>query len=110
MADFDIPGLGYARQALVALAKTPRSTHGMTAIKKNITKEPYTEIRAARLAGYSWVSINKAIRDSGLQPQFSEKLLAEFFREVDKEYERETDVKALPRDTQRGGRRKKKTV
>lgn len=110
MPDFDIPGLGYARQALVALAKSPRSMHWMTEIKKNIIKELYTEIRAARLAGYSWASINKAIRDSGLKPQISEKFFMACFREIDKEYERETDVKALPRDTQRGGRRKKKTV
>ncbi len=106
MPDFDIPGLGRARQALTALAKSPRSTHGLTAIKKSITKALYTEIRAARLAGYSWASINKAICDSGLQPRLSEKLLAELFREVDKEYERETGVKALLKDNPCGDRRK----
>lgn len=108
MPDFDIPGLGRARQALTALAKTPRQTSGMNTIKKMIVKELYTEIRAARLAGYSWVKIKKTMSEAGLQPHLSEKLIAKFFVDIDKQYERETSVKALPVDPPRGGRRKEK--
>lgn len=105
MAEFDLPGINFARQALTALAKKPRSSKGMSVIKANMIKALYPEIRQARLAGYSWDSITKAIFESGLKPQISQKFLQRIFREVDLEYEKETGVKALP--IERGRKRKK---
>lgn len=110
MADFDIPGINFARQALTTLAKNPRSNKGMTVIKTKMIKALYPEIRQARLAGYSWDSISKTIFESGLKPRISPKFLQRIFREVDLEYEKETGVKALPIEPHFGGRKRKATA
>lgn len=109
MADLDIPGLGHARMALTALAKKPKQTSGMKALKMAIIRELYPEIRAARLAGHSWMSINNALKGSGMEPKVSTHYIGKAFRRIDKEQEKLTGVKALPVDAQHGGKKKKKS-
>ena len=84
MADFDMPGIGRARMGLTELARSPARRGGCAAVKYELVKNLYTEIRAARLA--------------------SVKALAAFFAEIDKRYEAETGVKALP---ETGAKRKR---
>lgn len=110
MADFDIPGLGYARQALTKLAKgpAPSSSKTLTMTKWAMIRELYAELRAARLAGHSWYKIDKALRESGLKPYMSTSFISRAFHAIDLEYEKETGVKALPREAAKGGKRRKK--
>ncbi|OUO94719.1 hypothetical protein [Cloacibacillus sp. An23] len=103
MADFDMPGLGRARMGLTELARSPAKRGGCNAVKYELVKELYSEIRAARLAGHSWLVIKNSIR-SNVNVLISEKALAEFFAEIDKRYEAETGVKALP---ETGAKRKR---
>lgn len=95
MADFDMPGIGRARMGLTELARSPSKRSGPNSVKYSVVKELYTEIRAARLAGHSWNSVRKAIVRN-MNVEISTSSLAKFFREIDKLYEAETGVKALP--------------
>lgn len=72
-------------------------------MKYELVKNLYTEIRAARLAGHSWEVIKNSIRGS-VDVRISVKALAAFFAEIDKRYEAETGVKALP---ETGAKRKR---
>ena len=102
MAEFDVPNIGFARQALKKLADNPSVLHGMGEYKKKIIRELYPEIREARLAGHSWQKIAAAIKDSGVRPTISQNFIAVVFREIDNWYEKETGVKALPKECPRG--------
>lgn len=95
MADFDMPGIGRARMGLTELARSPARRGGCAAVKRALVKELYTEIRAARLAGHSWKTIQKSIVKE-ISVSISPPTLASFFNEIDKRYEAETGVKALP--------------
>lgn len=103
MADFDMPGIGRARMGLTELARSPARRGGCAAVKRALVKELYTEIRAARLAGHSWEVIKNSIRGS-VDVRISVKALAAFFAEIDKRYEAETGVKALPETGVKRGR------
>ena len=103
MADFDMPGIGRARMGLTELARSPARRGGCAAVKYELVKNLYTEIRAARLAGHSWEVIKNSIRGS-VDVRISVKALAAFFTEIDKRYEAETGVKALP---EKGAKRKR---
>ena len=106
MADFDMPGIGRARMGLTELSKSPSYRSGAESfrkIKRELVDALYTEIRAARLAGHSWKSIHKVII-SNVTVGISVDLLAKFFNEIDKRYEAEPGVKALPRS---GAKRKR---
>lgn len=106
MPDLDIPGLSSARAALTKLSKTRGEMlgWGRSEIRMGIVRELYTEIRAARIAGHSWMKIAE-IFDSTLMTPISYNTLRRYFTELDREYERETGVAALP---VREGPRKKK--
>ena len=98
MPDFDMPGMGRARMGLTELARSPSSrSHGESVqrVKRELVKELYTEIRAARMTGHSWESIRKVIM-SNVSVRISVDCLSSFFAEIDKRYEAETGVKALP--------------
>lgn len=97
MADFDMPGIGRARMGLTELARSPARRGGCAAVKYELVKKLYTEIRAARLAGHSWEVIKNSIRGS-VDVRISVKALAAFFAEA------ETGVKALP---ETGAKRKR---
>ena len=103
MADFDMPGIGRARMGLTELARSPARRGGCSAVKRALVQELYTEIRAARLAWHSWEVIKNSIRGS-VDVRISVKALAAFFAEIDKRYEAETGVKALP---ETGAKRKR---
>ena len=103
MADFDMPGIGRARMGLTELARSPARRGGCAKVKYELVRELYTEIRAARLAGHSWEVIKNSIRGS-VDVRISVKALAAFFAEIDKRYEAETGVKALP---ETGAKRKR---
>lgn len=103
MPDFDMPGIGKARMGLTELARSPARRGGCAAVKYELVKNLYTEIRAARLAGHSWEVIKNSIRGS-VDVRISVKALAAFFAEIDKRYEAETGVKALP---ETGAKRKR---
>lgn len=103
MADFDMPGMGRARMGLTDLARSPARRGGCAAVKRALVKELYTEIRAARLAGHSWEVIKNSIRGS-VDVRISVKALAKFFAEIDRRYEAETGVMALP---ETGAKRKR---
>ena len=106
MADFDMPGIGRARMGLTELARSPSSrSHGESVqrVKRELVKELYTEIRAARLAGHPWKTIQKAVVKE-IRVSISAPTLAKFFHEIDKRYEAETGVKALP---ETGAKRKR---
>lgn len=105
MPEFDVPGLGKARMNLTALARNPRASLGASLIKEQLVESLYAEIRAARLAGYSWKRIRAAVLESGVSVRFSAGFLRKSFSEIDKRYEKETGVKALPAETR--GRKKK---
>ena len=62
MADFDMPGIGKARMGLTELARSPARRGGGAAVKDELVKKLYTEIRAARVAGDSGGGIKKFIR------------------------------------------------
>ena len=51
MADFDMPGIGRARMGLTELARSPARRGGCAAVKYELVKKLYTEIRAARSRG-----------------------------------------------------------
>ena len=109
MAEFDVPGLGRARMALTEMAKKPQTSRRDSRIKIMLVRSLYTEIRAARLAGHSWREINESIRSTGIKPLISNQFLSEKFHQIDKEYENNTGVKALPVDpAPSGGGRKRK--
>lgn len=103
MPDFDMPGIGKARVGLTELARSPARRGGCSKVKYELVKELYTEIRAARIAGHSWEVIKNSIRGS-VDVRISVKALAAFFAEIDKRYEAETGVKALP---ETGAKRKR---
>lgn len=106
MSDFDMPGIGKARMGLTELARSPSSrSHGESVqrVKRELVKELYTEIRAARMTGHSWESIRKVIM-SNVSVRISVDCLSSFFAEIDKRYEAETGVKALP---ETGAKRKR---
>ena len=115
MADFDMPGIGRARMGLTELARSPARRGGCAKVKYELVRElyteiraarlagHYTEIRAARLAGHSWEVIKNSIRGN-VDVRISVKALAAFFAEIDKRYEAETGVKALP---ETGAKRKR---
>lgn len=94
MADFDVQGLGKVRMTLTRLSKEP-SIRGNDSIKREVIKEFYPEIRAARLAGHAWGKIRIAIIQD-LKMKLSEGKLIVMFSDIDKEYEEKTGVKALP--------------
>ena len=54
MPEFDVPGLGKARMALTELARNPHASRRQEQMKTQLIESLYTEIRAARMAGYSW--------------------------------------------------------
>lgn len=93
MADFDIPGIGQARMNLALLADTP--VVGQSEIKRELINELYVEIRAARIAGHSWRAVAEAI-NSAVKMKISKEMIVSYFRELDKKYEEETGVRALP--------------
>ncbi len=97
MADLDIPGLSSARAALTKLGKTRGNMlgWGRTEIRKEIVRELYTEIRAARITGHSWKKITESL-DSTLSTPMSNFALRKYFTLVDREYEKETGIAALP--------------
>lgn len=95
MPDFDMPGIGKARMGLTELARSPAKRDGPCSVKRSVVKELYTEIRAARLAGHSWIVIQKQIVNN-VKVSISPPTLAAYFAEIDKRYEAETGVKALP--------------
>lgn len=103
MPDFDMPGIGKARMGLTELARSPARRGGCSKVKYELVKGLYTEIRAARIAGHSWEVIKNSIRGS-VDVRISVKALAAFFAEIDKRYEAETGVKALP---ETGAKRKR---
>lgn len=104
--EFDIEGLGFARMALTELAKNPKKSAGKDiSIQRGIVESLYTEIRAARLAGHTWREIHAAVREN-VKVAISCSLLTRLFGELDKKYEDETGVKALPRE--KPGRKKNK--
>ncbi len=105
MPEFDVPGLGRARMALTELARSPRASYGQKQMKTQLIESLYTEIRAARMAGHSWKKIMESIRKSGVVVRFSPAFLQKSFAEIDKRYEKETGVKALPAETR--GRKKR---
>lgn len=105
MPEFDVTGLGRARMALTELARNPRASRGQEQLKTQLIESLYTEIRAARMAGHSWEKIMESIRKSGVAVRFSLLFLRKSFAEIDKRYEKETGVKALPAETR--GRKKK---
>lgn len=109
MADLDLPGLAKARAALTSLAKNPRSSHAAQAMKMQLVEALYPEIRAARFAGYSWKKIYDALRENNVRPYMSINCLAEMFSAIDKKYEKETGVKALPRENSNYHGKKKKS-
>ncbi|KEJ91113.1 hypothetical protein [Synergistes jonesii] len=96
MPEFDVPGLGRARMALTELARNPRASYGQKQLKTQLIESLYTEIRAARMAGHTWKKIMESIRKSGVVIRFSLVFLQKSFAEIDKRYEKETGVKALP--------------
>ena len=110
MPDFDVPNIGKARAALTALAKEPRPSRSMSIAKTQLVRALYTEIRQARLAGHTWREIYIAVRDSNVSPRMSVGFLTQKFHEIDKQFERETGVKALPTDPGRGKASSKKSV
>ena len=103
MADFDMPGIGRARMGLTELARSPARRGGCSAVKRALVQELYTEIRAARLAGHPWKTIQKAVVKE-IRVSISAPTLPKFFHEIDKHYEAETGVKALP---ETGAKRKR---
>ena len=107
--EFDVPGLSRARMALTALAKTPKASHACNVMKKQLVKTLYAEIRAARIAGYPWKRIHEAIRESRVEPRMSVTYMVKCFCIVDKEYERETGVKALPQEPSQNHIKKRKS-
>lgn len=98
MADFDIPGIGQARMNLALLADTP--VVGQSEIKRALIDELYVEIRAARIAGHSWRAVAEAI-NSAVKMKISKEMIVSYFRELDKKYEAETGVRALPEQMKR---------
>jgi len=105
MPEFDIPGLGKARMALTELARNPHASRGQEQMKTQFIESLYTEIRAARMAGHSWKKIMESIWKSGVSVRFSASFFRKSFAEIDKRYEKETGVKALPAETR--GRKKR---
>ena len=101
MPEFDVPGLGRARMALTELARNPRASYGQKQLKTQLIESLYTEIRAARMAGHSWKRIRAAVSESGVVVRFPVGFLQKSFAEIDKRYEKETGVKALPPATRR---------
>ncbi|WP_281679795.1 hypothetical protein [Synergistes jonesii] len=99
MPEFDVPGLGKARMALTELARSPRASRGQEQMKTQLVESLYTEIRAARMAGHSWKKNMESIRKGGVAVRFSPIFLRKSFAEIDKRYEKETGVKALPAET-----------
>lgn len=102
MAEFDVPGLSKARMALTAMAKQPKLSRA-----GQLIRALYTEIRAARLAGYSWKSINTALRDAGVKPYLHNNTISSLFHAIDEQCEKETGVKALPAEVTNNKRKKK---
>lgn len=104
--DEALPGLLKIRQALTTLAAKDGDSgrNGKRVYVENL----YTEIRAARVAGYSFPAIARAIGNADPEaPKISGTYLATLFREFDLEWERETGVPALPVGRPRGiGKRK----
>lgn len=107
MPDFDVPNIGKARAALTALAKEERTSKGMAWAKTQLIRTLYTEIRQARLAGHSWRGIHLAIRSSNVTPKMSLNFMRNTFRQIDKQFEKETGVKALPPEPRYGKAAKK---
>lgn len=105
MPDFDIPGIGKARMKLTEMSRNPTGKSRVADdIKKRLIKELYVEIRAARMAGHTWRSIRAAIV-SDINLKISEVCVNRMFTRLDKEYEAETGVAALPNQS-RGGRKR----
>lgn len=106
MADLDIPGLNSARALLTKMGKTRGNMQGWgrSEMIKGIVQELYPEIRAARIAGHSWKKISEALDSTILMPM-SDYALRKYFAIVDREYEKETGIAALP---VKDGRRKNK--
>lgn len=105
MPDFDLPGLGKARMKLTEMSRNPtNSSVASDMLKENLIKELYTEIRAARIAGHSWASIRMAIL-SDVNMRISRDCISETFAKLDKTYEEETGVKALPRNRNGGSKK-----
>lgn len=101
MADLDIPGLGRARMALTELSQKPNTKGGASGVKQAIIKELYTEIRAARIAGYSWKKITERINQN-VQISVTPSVVRTVFCSLDKKLEVETGVKALPERKPKG--------
>lgn len=90
---FDCEGIGFARQALKALATSP-VTNSRSGLSQKVIKELYTEIRAARIAGHSWNSIRKSIIGS-MKISISAPAIKKHFVTLDYQYAAETGVSPI---------------
>lgn len=84
------------RAALGQMAAVPRKGQIYSRNeKRRFVGEIYAEVRAARLAGYTWEDIAKCVRVSA-PIAISSAMLTCLFREWDLHYEAETGEPALP--------------
>lgn len=104
---FEIEGINFARRALTTLANQPIS-NPKSDIRRQLVKELYTEIRAVRIAGHSWRSIQEGITGH-IKIAISGQTLKTLFAELDNAYAKETGVAAIqPLVTRKKTSRQKK--
>jgi len=103
----ELEGAPACRVALAKLAKS-EPVGKPAGCARFLAREFYTDLRAARLAGHPWRRIAEEM-SCALKKRILWQTLAFNFCVVDREYERETGVEALPtRDKRFSGNGKKK--
>jgi len=90
----DLPGGLKARQLLKMLACRPGPGRVCSQIR-NYIEALYADIRDARTAGWSWTAIRKELGSVPEIPQISEKILSQYFCEIDRQWSKETGVAPL---------------
>lgn len=103
--NFDIEGMGRARRALTELAQKPKGNN-RSSIYQRVINELYSEIRAARIAGYSWKAISQTLAQH-MRVSIGAPSICRVFRQIDAQYARETDVPALEPVETRGRKAEK---
>ena len=90
----DLPGGLKARQLLKMLAGRPGPGRVCSQIR-NYIEALYADIRDARVAGWSWTAIRKELASVPEIPRISEKVLSQYFCEIDRQWSKETGVAPL---------------